>query len=113
MSEFEGIAKPGEVRNPTGKNGQTPITDAIRVLMTRPDTDKLDDGPINNAQRIALEWAKRAKAGELNAVISLTDRIEGKPPQAITGADGKDLIPETDSTELARRIAYLLSQAKT
>jgi hypothetical protein len=88
MSEFEGPCKPGEVRNPEGKNGKTPITDSLKALLSRLETDPLDDEPMTNAQRIALEWAKKAKAGEMPAIISLTERTEGKTPDTIRHEGG-------------------------
>ena len=78
----DGTVKAGAL-NPEGSNGRTPITDSLRVLLTREDDDELTDTPRNNAQRIALEWAKKAKAGELAAITSLTERVEGKANQPI------------------------------
>ena len=101
----DGTVKVGSKLNPTGSNGHTPITDAIRVLMSRDEKDPLDDVPMNNAQRIALEWVKKAKAGELPAAISLSDRVEGKPVQRneLTGKDGGPIDITSEDRELIRR----------
>jgi hypothetical protein len=87
----DGTLKPGAVLNPNGLRNAKPISAAIRALMTRPETDRLDDEPLTNAQRIALEWARKARAGELAAIISISDRIEGRPAQAIEHSGDVDL----------------------
>lgn len=43
------------------------------------------------------------------AFIWLKNRAGWKDKQEITGADGKDLIPDTPLTEVARRLAFLLT----
>ena len=35
----------------------------------------------------------RAKTGDVQAIKEIHDRLAGKPEQAITGKDGKDLFP--------------------
>lgn len=44
------------------------------------------------------------------AFIWLKNRAGWKDRQELTGADGKDLIPEMNETDLARRIAFVLQQ---
>lgn len=44
------------------------------------------------------------------AFIWLKNRAGWKDRQEVTGADGKDLIPEVNETEIARRIAFALAQ---
>ena len=44
------------------------------------------------------------------AFIWLKNRAGWKDRQEVTGADGKDLIPEMNETEIARRIAFALQQ---
>lgn len=48
----------------------------------------------------------------LSALQFIWDRLLGKPAQAITGEDGKPLIPQVDLNEMARRTAFLLSLAQ-
>lgn len=43
--------------------------------------------------------------------VMVLDRLLGKPSQAITGEDGKPLIPTFDLNELARRTAFVMSIA--
>lgn len=45
----------------------------------------------------------------LTAIAFIFDRLLGKAPQAITGEDGKPLMPAADVNEIARRTAFLLS----
>lgn len=77
------MIKPGEVRNPEGNNGRTPITDSLRVILTRPLSDQLDDKPLTVAQEIAMQWAKKARAGLMPAITSLADRVEGKATESV------------------------------
>ena len=79
----KGQLLPGNTANPQGHNGKTPVTDALRAFLTRNDKAPDDETPLNNAQRIALEWGKKAKAGELPAITSLVERVEGKTPDTV------------------------------
>jgi hypothetical protein len=49
-----------------------------------------------------VEIAKsgRTDAARVAAASAILDRGYGKPPQALTGADGKDLIPSTPTINL-------------
>lgn len=49
--------------------------------------------------------------GGVSDFTAILDRLLGKPPQAITGDDGKPLIPMMDMPEIARRAAFLLMTA--
>lgn len=80
----DGTVKPGSVLSPNGSQGaKTPISDSLKVILSRPLDDPLDDVPLTTAQAIALQWARKARAGELEAIKSLTDRVEGKPKEAV------------------------------
>ena len=75
----DGTWAAGHSGNISGKNGWTPINDALRALLSRDEEDADKPAKRTNAQRIALEWVKSAKEGKLDAITSLTDRVEGKP----------------------------------
>lgn len=96
--------------NPTGFNGKSPITDAIKVLLSRDENDPLDDKPKNKTQKLALLWLKTAESGDLQALVALTDRIEGKPSQRteLTGKDG-DAIEFADRTGAGNTVRSVVS----
>jgi hypothetical protein len=55
-----------------------------------------------------------AVKGDVPALKEITDRVEGKVAQPITGADGAPLIPERASLaeEAARMLALVAGRAK-
>lgn len=55
--------------------------------------------------------AQGSEKSGLPYIQFIFDRLLGKPPQAITGEDGKPLLPQQDIQEIARRTAFLLSMA--
>ena len=77
-----------------------------------------DKKPRGNLRTMIMNVLHRAGGEEYLLQIAINDpptfcKLAAKViPQEITGADGKDLIPETWSdTEIARRIAYILNAA--
>ena len=50
-----------------------------------------DDG--KKLRRIADALCDKAIAGDVQAIKEIGDRLDGRPAQAITGADGGSLIP--------------------
>lgn len=104
---------PGNIANPTGINGTTkskPISDALRILLTRKNDDPLTDKPTTKAQGIALVLIKKAEDGDINAVREITDRVEGKAAQSLeikkedpyNGIETNDILGLVES--LARRL---------
>lgn len=71
--------------NPLGINGseKKPWADAIKRALARRAAGNMAD--IN---ALADRLIDSALAGELPALRELGDRLDGKPAQAITGADG-------------------------
>ena len=72
-----------------GPWGDRPITDLLRRTILQGDAKK--------ARRIAENLANLAAKGELRAVPAIKevlDRVEGKVPQGIVGADGGPLTVE-------------------
>lgn len=120
---FKGRIKRGEVRNPLGGAAgkpfqsfkerlcywlETKTIDEIRAIVEKPkEWKKLVAIDALVAQRIH-QASKDTGLGDFNAIF---DRLLGKPAQAITGEDGKPLLPQTDLNELARKTAFLLSMA--
>lgn len=60
------------------------------------------------AQQV-IDYTEHYPPDTAAAFIWLKNRAGWKDKQEITGADGKDLIPETPLTEVARRLAFLLT----
>jgi hypothetical protein len=61
-------------------------TDAIRHALATYENDSIKRGHALKA--IALKLVGKCLEGDTGAMEKLGDRIEGKVPQAITGADG-------------------------
>jgi len=61
-------------------------------------------------EQILLVGYKKAKDGDYSFYRDLMDRLHGRPiqKQEITGADGKDLIPESISQEDKEKLLGLL-----
>lgn len=98
--------------NIEGNKRTKPISDALKCLVNRNPEDLLKDKPKTIAQELALSLIKSARKGELKAMIELTDRIEGKPKQALIGGDDDDkpLIPPPLSPQDADLIQRYLTQ---
>lgn len=56
---------------------------------------------------------KSPHAARVSAACAILDRGYGKPAQTmeVTGKDGKDLLPEPDMLEVARRLGHILATA--
>lgn len=70
--------------------------------------EKVEKGLLEPAAAAVIVKAEIWQAGRENP-----KRFGDKQTTEVVGKDGKDLIPEADSGELARRVAFILSQAKT
>lgn len=82
-----------------------PWSDAIRRALLADDGKKL--------RTLAEKLVERAEGGDITALREIGDRIDGKPRQQmeVTGKDGADLIPPTDTLEVARRLGFILATA--
>lgn len=76
--------KPGQSGNPGGRPKQTPIADALRVALSDP----------SELEKFISAVLKKAKKGDVKAFQAVSDRIEGKPAQALNlgGADGGPIV---------------------
>lgn len=85
--------------------------DALRVACFR----RFSGGPENKKYltKIAEMVVKAAAKGDLQAAKEIGDRLDGRPAQAIVGANDGPIQVETavSDRELARRIALILGQA--
>ena len=76
-----------------------PITDAITRVLLANDGEKL--------RSLAESLVDRAIESDTRAAVEVNDRVEGKVPQAITGADGGPLqvqdVPWLGGRGVARR----------
>lgn len=76
--------KKGQSGNPEGRRAENrPLTDLIRRALLHNDAKK--------ARKFADALVNRAIEQSDRAATEVLDRIEGKVPQAITGADGGPL----------------------
>jgi hypothetical protein len=78
-----------------------------------------DDAPLGTNDRVPMHervvraHIKRAAVdGDMPAIKELYDRVDGKLTDKVeaTGKDGAPLVPDIDPTELARRIALILTK---
>lgn len=91
--------KPGESGNPNGRplgqrNYATIYKEALIKL-----ADKRGMTPEDLENEILLVGLEKAAGGDYRFYQDLQDRLNGKPVQRneLTGADGKDLIPDANS----------------
>jgi hypothetical protein len=87
-------AKPGEVRNPTGKNGSEEryLTEIIRRTAR-----EIEPGQkLTNGERLIQKLWESALGRNPNETAwkLLTERCDGRLPLALTGEDGGPLFPE-------------------
>lgn len=75
--------KAGESGNPEGTRSRTPVRDCFYRLNAQSDGQLVRD--------ICEKVAELARKGEAWAVQAVFDRMDGKPSQAVTGADGGPL----------------------
>jgi hypothetical protein len=82
--------KPGQSGNPDGRPACKEISKALRVRL---ESEK----PIaarTYAERLAKEWVEQGLGGNVSAIVTLADRVEGRPGVSVS-------INETDPlTEL-------------
>lgn len=69
--------------NPTGGKPDKLIRDALKAAL-RQDPEQL--------KRIAKKWIDKAEEGDMQAINSLADRIDGKAVQPIAGSSEDDPI---------------------
>jgi hypothetical protein len=65
---------------------------------------------VKSGEEKIIEYVEHYPPDTAAAFIWLKNRAGWKDKQEFTGADGKDLIPVMNETELARRIAFALQQ---
>lgn len=80
-------------RPPGSKNKEKPFLEALRMTL-------LDEGPNHFAlRRISKALIEKAAQGDTTAIRELADRIDGKVPQGITGADDGPVMVSFEWTE--------------
>lgn len=83
----------GQSGNPSGKNRSKPISDALRILLSRKTDEGFElEANCTYAQKLAAKLLFHAM-GDIGftAVLAVADRVEGKPAQAITGDEDNPL----------------------
>ena len=101
--------KPGESGNPAGRPpSEAALSDDLRSrLAEKVPGDKQHR---TYAQKIACRLVEAALRGSVSAAALIADRVEGKPPQSLTGANGSPLIPTTVTYEGMTHAIYGLME---
>lgn len=74
MAKFQ----PGQSGNPRGRPpNEASITPWLRRLLAEKRAGKL------RAEHVAEAWISAAEGGDVNAIKALTDRVDGKVPDAV------------------------------
>jgi hypothetical protein len=63
-------------------------------------------------REIARKQIELAKAGEIQAINGIADRLDGKPAQAIIGGEEDDPAVQIDNRDLSRAVLEVLREAK-
>ena len=99
----------GQSGNPKGRPKAITLSEAyraaIRELVPRDQRER------TFAEQIADAIVARAARGEVRAAQEIADRIEGRPPQALTGAHGTPLIP-SDRDSLLEELKHLIEEVR-
>lgn len=77
--------QPGQTGNPGGRVKDRPITDALRMELACLANGEIRKYPLGSARQIAQAQLIKAGRGDTVAFDKVTDRLEGKVPQAIVG----------------------------
>jgi Family of unknown function (DUF5681) len=77
--------QPGVSGNPGGRTKDRPITDALRMEMAALANGEVIKHSKGSARQIAQAQLLKAGMGDSIAFEKVTDRLEGKVPQAIVG----------------------------
>ena len=76
--------KAGQSGNPNGRpRGRHAIAEALRTELSQIETTDADGNPLTRAQVIARMAVNMAMSGDLKAIEFVTERLEGKPRQAL------------------------------
>lgn len=75
--------QPGQSGNPAGSQASKPWREAINRAIARAQND--DD--YRSLNKLADKLLEKAAEGDMGALKELGDRLDGRPAQAITGAD--------------------------
>ena len=94
--------------NPRGQQRDKPFRDALRMEIADAGEDRKE------LREVARALISKGKAGDVQAIKEIGDRLDGKVPQAHIGGDEGDnpLVVETAAPrEMARAVLGLLREA--
>jgi hypothetical protein len=85
--------KPGQSGNPKGRPKTITLSEAYRAALAQP----VPRDPRGRcfAEKIADAIVLKASRGDCRAAEEICNRLEGRPPQALTGPNGSPLLPVT------------------
>lgn len=69
----------------SGRRAETPFRDALRLALARRETDK---GA--SLMTLATRLIDKAEEGDMQAIIEIANRLDGKPAQQITHEGGEE-----------------------
>jgi len=78
--------QPGQSGNPSGRPKSKPITDAYLRILGEPIPGDKEGRTFADA--LAQKMIKEALNGKVQAASEITDRVEGKITQSVSGPDG-------------------------
>jgi hypothetical protein len=84
---------PGASDIPSGGQRYRGISEAFRRFIEQRPCYLRRRKPMTGAEAVALSILRRAMAGDVEAALEVTDRVEGKVPSVFTGADGAPADP--------------------
>lgn len=90
----------GKSGNPGGRGKEKPYAEALRMELAAAGDDRKE------LRAIARAHIDAAKAGDLQAINALADRLDGKPVQESNVTVHRD-VTELSDGEIAERIAEL------
>ena len=101
--------KKGASGNPRGRPKGITLSEAYRIAISQ--LVPRDPRGRSFAEKIGEAIASKAAKGDVRCAEEIAKRLEGKPPQALTGAGGSQLFPISREAAL-EELTKLLRQIK-
>ncbi|NIA67923.1 hypothetical protein HBA54_04895 [Pelagibius litoralis] len=99
-------------RNPSkGSKPEKLVRDALMVAVNREAQDA-EGKPTKKLALLADKVVSKALDGDMVAAKEIFDRLDGKPRQEIEHSGEVDTGPEMSNMEIARRLAFALTQGQ-
>jgi uncharacterized protein DUF5681 len=86
---------PGQSGNPGGRRKEKPYRDALRKVLAEDQGFDPQGQPLTKLEGVVRAHVAKAHGGDVSAIQSIADRLDGKVPQALIGSDDPDDAPLT------------------